>query len=74
MQELFNRHVAICFSESWRRHAQNGFQFYSPRTSVPLILGAIEEIERGSGTLKNLLNAASLALKQPLGDFMERVL
>jgi hypothetical protein len=36
-QALFNRHVARCFADSWRTHAQSRFQFYSPSTSIPLI-------------------------------------
>jgi len=73
-QTLFNRHVARCFTDSWRIHAQSSFQFYSPRTSVPELLGTLDGVERGSGTLKSVLVAAARALRQPLGEFMERVL
>jgi len=73
-QQLFNRHVANCFADPWRTHAKNSFQFYSPSTSVPKLLQTVDLIENGSGTLKSLLVAASNALRQPLGDFVERVL
>jgi hypothetical protein len=73
-QELFNRHVARCFVDSWRTHAQSPFQFYSPRISVPALIDVLDDIEHGSGTLKNLLFAAASALRQPLGEFMKRVL
>ncbi len=73
-QVLFNRHVARCFADSWRTHAQRHFQFDSPSTSVPALLGTLDGVERGSGTLKSILIAAASALRQPLGEFMERVL
>jgi len=73
-QALFNRHVARLFAETWHTHAQSRFQFYSPSTSVPALLGTLDGVERGSGTLKSLLVAASSALKQPLGELMERLL
>jgi hypothetical protein len=73
-QVLFNRHVARCFADFWRMHAQSRFQFYSPSTSVPALLGTLDGVERGSGTLKSVLVAAASALRQPLGEFMERVL
>ncbi|MCG7851824.1 MAG: hypothetical protein MIO92_04825, partial [Methanosarcinaceae archaeon] len=73
-QVLFNRHVARCFADSWRTHSQSGFQFYSPGTSVPALLDTLDGVERGSGTLKSVLVAAASALREPLGEFMERVL
>ncbi len=73
-QSLFNRHVARLFVDSWRTHAQNPFQFYSPRKSVPALLGTLDGVEHGSGTLKSVLVAAASALRQPLGEFLERVL
>lgn len=73
-QVLFNRHVARCFADSWRMHAQSRFQFYSPSTSVPALLGTLDGVERGSGTLKSVLVAAATALGQPLGEFIGQVL
>jgi tetratricopeptide (TPR) repeat protein len=73
-QVLFNRHVARCFAGSWRRHAQNRFQFYSPSISVPALLKTIDGVDSGRSTLKTLLVAAAEALRHPLGEFMERVL
>jgi len=73
-QLLFNRHVARCFADAWRTHAQSRFQFFSPRTSVPALLTALNEVEHGRGTLKSLLIAAASALRHPLGEFMDRVL
>jgi tetratricopeptide (TPR) repeat protein len=73
-QELFNLHVARCFAGSWRAHAENRFQFSSPRTSVPALLQVLDDVEKGSVTLRGLLVAAASALGQPVGDFMERVL
>lgn len=72
-QELFNLHVARCFASAWRVHVEHRFQFSSPRTSVPALLLAIEEVESGNGTLNRLLRAAADALSQPLDDFMEGV-
>jgi len=72
-QCLFNCHVARCFADAWRVHAQSRFQFYSPSTSVPALLTTLDKVEHGSGTLKNVLVAASNALRYPLGKFMERV-
>ena len=73
-QALFNRHVARLFAETWHTHAQSRFQFYSPSTSVPALLGTLDGVERGSGTLKSILVAAASALRQPLGGLMERLL
>lgn len=73
-QQLYNRHVARCFSDSWRVHAQSRFKFYSPSTSVPALLSALDEVEHGSGTLKSVLVTAASALRQPLGDHMKRVM
>jgi hypothetical protein len=73
-QELFNLHVARCFADSWRKHAHNRFQFYSPRTSIPTLLDTIDRIECGNSTLKSLLLSAANSLRQPLGEFIDRVL
>ena len=73
-QALFNREVARCFAGYWRTHAQNSFQFYAPKTSVPILLDALDGVEHGNGTLKNVLVSAASALRQPLGEFMSRVL
>jgi hypothetical protein len=73
-QQLFNRHVAQCFSVSWRTLAQNRFQFYSPSTSVPALLSALDEVEYGNGTMKSVLIAAASALRQRLGEYIQQVL
>jgi hypothetical protein len=73
-QPLFNRHVAGRFANAWRTHAQSPFQFYSPNTSVPALVDVLDGVEHGSATLKSILSAAADALRQPLGEFMERVL
>lgn len=73
-QQIFNRHVARCFADSWRAQAQNRFQFCSPNTSVPALLATLDRIDHGNATLKSVLVAASTALKEPLGAFIERVL
>ena len=74
LQLLFNHHVARCFANVWRTHVQNRFQFYSPSTSVPTLLKTLDSVERGNANLKSLLVAAANALRQSLGEFMERVL
>lgn len=72
-QGLFNRHVARWFADVWHTYAQSPFQFYSPSTSVPALLATLDGIEHGGATLKSVLTAAARALRQPLGEFMERV-
>jgi hypothetical protein len=72
-QALFNLHVARCFADVWRVHAQSPFQFYSPSLSVPALLAAIDGVEHGSATLQSILRTAADALGQPLGEFMDRV-
>ncbi len=72
-QELFNLHAARRFASAWRAHAENRFQFFSPRTSVPELLRAVDDVGAGSGTVKRLLQAAANALGEPLGSFMEHV-
>jgi hypothetical protein len=72
-QELFNLHVARRFAGSWHTHAENRFQFSSPRTSVPALLRAVDDVETGNGTLRILLQIAANALGPPLGNFMEHV-
>jgi hypothetical protein len=72
-QELFNLHAARRFASAWRAHSENHFQFFSPRTSVPELLRAVDDVEAGSGTVRRLLQAAANALGQPLGSFMEHV-
>jgi len=73
-QELCNLHVGRRFAGAWRVHASNRFQFSSPNKSVPKLLGAIDEVVTGRGTLKTLLLAASNALGERLESFIERVL
>jgi len=73
-QQLFNRHIARSFAETWRMHAQNRFHFCSPGTTVPALLTTLDGLEHGNSTLKSVLVAASSALKEPLGSFIERVL
>ena len=73
-QKLFNRRVARRFANAWRLQSDNRFQFSSPRTSVPALLRAVDDVEIGTGTLRNLLQAAANALGQPLGNFREHVL
>jgi len=73
-QELCSLHVARHFAVAWRTHADNRFQFSCPRITVPKLLGTVEEIVAGSGTLKNILRTAADALGKPLENFMERVL
>lgn len=68
LQELFNIHVARCFASSWRVHAENRFQFSTPRTSVPALLHSVKEVEDGNGTLRLLLQSAADSLNQPLDD------
>lgn len=72
-QQLFNRHVARRFADAWRAHAQNRFQFSSPSVSVPALLTTLDFVERG-GTLKSVLVAAASALREPLREFMQRVM
>jgi hypothetical protein len=72
-QELFNLHAARRFASAWRAHSENRFQFFSPRTSVPELLRAVDDVEAGSGTVRRLLQAAANALGQPLGSFIEHV-
>lgn len=72
-QELFNFHIARQFASSWRIHARNSFQFCSPSKSVPALLATLNEVDRGNGSLKSVLTSAASALRQPLGEFIERV-
>ena len=73
-QEVFNIHVARYFSIHWQQLVKNSFQFVSPQTAVSRLQGTFTKLERGSGTLKNVLVSASVAVRQPLGNFIERVL
>ena len=72
-QELFNLHVARHFASTWRVLSEHRFQFSSPRISVPELLRAVEDVEGGRRTLRQLLLAAANALSKSLGPFMERV-
>jgi hypothetical protein len=72
-QSLFNLHVARCFARIWRSYEHSAFQFYAPRSSLPILLATLDEVENGSATLRSVLLAAAAALGQPLGEFMERV-
>ncbi|MEP6635119.1 MAG: hypothetical protein ABJB97_00235 [Acidobacteriota bacterium] len=72
-QELFNLHVARRFASAWRILSEHLFQFTSPRTSVPELLKAVEDMEAGRGTLRQLLLAAANALGESLDPFMERM-
>lgn len=73
-QALFNLHVARRFAAAWPAHTENRFQFSCPRITVPTLLHTADGIKAGTDTLKSLLKAASNALDQPLGNFMQRVL
>jgi len=72
-QDLLNLHVARHFARQWRIHVENRFQFFSPRISVPLLITAIEDVENGKGTLRELLSAAANALSQSLHSSLDRV-
>jgi hypothetical protein len=72
-QELFNLHTARRFASAWPALTENRFQFSCPRITVPTLLHTVDGIMAGTGTLKTLLQAASNALGQPLGSFMEHV-
>lgn len=67
-QELFNIHVARQFASSWRAHAENRFQFSTPRKSIPAMLHSIKEVEDGNGTLRLLIQTAANALNQSLDN------
>jgi hypothetical protein len=54
--------------------ADTNFFFNSPKTPVPALLGTLDEIDRGSDTLKSVLVTAARTLRQPLEEFIERVL
>jgi tetratricopeptide (TPR) repeat protein len=73
-QELVNLHAARKFAAAWPSLAHNRFQFSCPRTTVPKLLHAVDEVMAGTSTLKGLLQAAADAVGEPLGNFMERVL
>jgi hypothetical protein len=72
-QSLFNLHVARHFAGVWRTFGQSRFQFYSPSISLPALFAALDGVEDGSATLRSVLVAAATALRQHLGEFMERV-
>ena len=65
--------MAIRFANTWERLAQSPFNLPSPRTCVPTLQFAIENVENGRGTLKILLVDVSAAMGQPLGEFIDRV-
>ncbi len=73
-QELFNHHVARCLAKIWRIHAQNPFQLRSPRTSVPLLLLAVDGAEQESGGIQSVIAAASGAVGLSLDSRFERLL
>ena len=73
-QQIYNRHIARYFAGSWRAHAQNRFQFCNPSKSVPELLTTLDGLERGDSTLRSVLIAASCALREPLGPFIEQVM
>jgi hypothetical protein len=73
IQELFNIHVAIRFSDACEKIAENPFSLAAPRVAVPILKNAIFQVRASTGTLRTLLLAACEALRQPLGDFMDRV-
>jgi len=72
-QHVCNYHLARRFSNVWRGFADNPFSLMTPRTTVPKLHEVIDSIERGNGTLRTILTAASAALGEPLGEFLNRV-
>lgn len=72
-QELWNRHVGRCVADYWRAQAQHRFKFQAPRTSVPALLNAVDDIEHGCGTLRSVLEAAAFAVGQRFGDIAQQI-
>jgi hypothetical protein len=58
-QKLFNLHVARRFARYWRSLVQDSFQFRSPRISIPALISALDELEKGNATLKSMFIAAA---------------
>lgn len=72
-QKVCNLYVARKMAENWRVLSQSRFQFVSPARTVPPLIDTINEVGLAHATLKKLMNSASVAVGQPLGEFMNRV-
>lgn len=72
-QEVCNHHLSLRFASTWVKLAQSPFNLPSPKTTVPALLIAVKNVKEGRGTLRTLLTAVSVAIGQPLGNFMDRV-
>lgn len=72
-QEVCNRHLALRFANTWEELARSPFNFRSPRTTVPVLDAAVESVKDGSGTLRTLLTAVSVAIGQPVDEFLDKV-
>lgn len=66
-QDIFNAHLARSFARQWQRILQHPFQLSNPRTSVPLIQGAIAKAKEGRGTLRSFLTEVASAVGWPIG-------
>lgn len=73
-QGTWNLHVAKRFGDSWRALAEHRFQFVTPRSTVPALLSAIDELETGAGSLGKLIRAAQGAVgSSTWPSFMNRI-
>jgi hypothetical protein len=73
-QDLFNQHVAKVLANAWQDHATSGqFQFVSPRTTVPVLMKAIEATRQGHGSIQTILQAAANALGKSMHPLLRRL-
>jgi len=72
-QHIWNKHVALRFGETWRALAENPIQFVAPRTSIPAILAAIDELERGVGSLGKLISAVQTGVRGSAVSVMDKI-
>jgi len=72
-QEVFNLHLARQVARDWRVLTHRPFLFSLPQLTSPPLIAAIEEVERGCGTLKTILSAAQRAVHLPTPEYMSRL-
>jgi hypothetical protein len=72
-QEVFNLHLARQVASDWRVLTHSPFLFSAPRLTLPPLVAAIEEVERGCGSLNTILSAAQRAVHAPTPEYMSRL-
>lgn len=73
LQETFGRPVARRFAASWKSFLGSPLLFTSPRTSLPLLVHTVSDVELGRASVRELMTTAARAVGVIVGDVVSRM-